>query len=511
MAIGRAVAGVSIDVGDGIIELQSNHNWGRSVNTSISTRLGWGFGTLVLLIIAFGLIVLHQMIRLESQSDTLFRHPFTVTRAVDAVEIEILKIHREMKDLVHAVEPEQIRNHQSQLAVYEENALRQLEIVRSRFLGDPREVDVVHQTLIDWRPIRADVIRLRLAGDLAAADAITREEGARQIALIESKLEALRQFADGKANESLANTEAIMGESIMIVGLVLTAAVLLGVAIAVPITRSIRNPLSRLDHAVARVSQGDMDQQVAVHSQDELGRLSVAFNSMVTSIRDKTKEIQSKNEENERLLLNILPGPIADRLKQGEETIADYFPEVTVLFADIVGFTAMSGKHSPGDLVSMLDHLFTAFDDSALRLRIEKIKTIGDSYMAVAGLTMKLDDAPVAMVEMALDMQRAIERINAQQGTSFQIRIGINCGPVVAGVIGRSKFIYDLWGETVNLASRMESHGVAGRIQISEAVYQRVKDRFGLEMRSRIDVRGKGPMTTYLIVGDHPDGDRLAP
>jgi class 3 adenylate cyclase len=493
------------------VGLQSNRIWGKSVNTSISTRLGWGFGALVLLIIAFGLLVLHQMVGLEEQSNTLFRHPFTVVRAVDAVQIEILKIHREMKDLAHSVEPEQIRTHQSQVAVYEENALHHLEIVRSRFLGDSRGAEEVYQALIDWRPIRKDVIRLRLAGDLVAADAITREKGARHIALIENKLESFKLFAVGKANDSLASTELIMRESTMVIGLVLAVAVILGIAIAVPTARSIRNPLIRLDRAVARVSQGDMEQQVAVHSQDELGRLTMAFNSMVTNIREQTEEIQRKNEENERLLLNILPGPIADRLKQGEGSIADYFPEVTVLFADIVGFTAMSGNYSSDDLVAMLNHLFTAFDDSALRLRIEKIKTIGDCYMAVAGLTMKLDDPPVAMVEMALDMQRALDKINAQQSTSFQIRIGINCGPVVAGVIGKSKFIYDLWGETVNLASRMESHGVAGRIQVTEAVYERVKDRFRTEPRYNIAIRGKGSMTTYLVDGHHSTGYSLSP
>ena len=171
----------------------------------------------------------------------------------------------------------------------------------------------------------------------------------------------------------------------------------------------------------------------------------------------------------------------------------------------------MSGKYSSGDLVGMLNRLFTAFDDSAHRLRIEKIKTIGDCYMAVAGLTIKLDNPPVAMVEMALEMQRCVDQINAQQNTSFQIRIGINCGSVVAGVIGKSKFIYDLWGETVNLASRMESHGISGRIQISEAVYERVKDRFRTEPRGNINIRGKGPMTTYLVDDYHSTGNRLPP
>ena len=382
---------------------------------------------------------------------------------------------------------------------YEEATLRYLETVKSRFLGDPEMVNKVYQLLIDWRPIRDEVIQLRLAGDLAAADAITRGKGARHVALLESEFKELRVFAARKADDSLANAGAIMRKSTMIIGIILMTALLLGIAIAVPITRSIRIPLTRLDHAAARVSQGDLEQQVAVTSQDELGRLSSTFNSMVVNIREQTEEIQRKNEENERLLLNILPSPIADLLKQGEETIADHFPEVTVLFADIVGFTVLSGKVPPNELVTMLDQLFTAFDHSAHRLGIEKIKTIGDCYMAVAGLTVELDDPPVVMVEMALEMHRAIDQFNTEHDTSLQIRIGINCGPVVAGVIGKSKFIYDLWGDTVNIASRMESHGVAGQIHVSEAVYERVKGRFRVEPRGDIEIKGKGPMPTYLV------------
>jgi len=484
--------------------------WKWILNKSIATRLGLGFGALVLLIFIFGLAVLHQMNRLEKQSEILYHHPFTVTRSVDAAIIEILKIHREVKDLAHTIDSNKIRTHQSRINAYEEDALQHLDIVSSQFLGDPKTVKKVYQSLIDWRPIRDEVIQLRLAGDRVAADAITHGKEARHAALIESELERLKSFADQKANDSLANAEVILRESTMIIGLLLAAAVLLGIAITFPITRSIRNPLIRLDRAATRVSQGDLEQQVVVTSQDELGRLTSTFNSMVVSIREQTEEIQRKNEENERLLLNILPGPIADRLKQGEETIADYFPEVTVLFVDIVGFTAMSDSVSPVDLVTMLNHLFTAFDNSAHRLGIEKIKTIGDSYMAVAGLTIEIDDPPAAMVEMALEMQRAIDQINAQHGTSLQIRIGINCGPVVAGVIGKSKFIYDLWGDAVNLASRMESHGIADRIHVSEAVYERVKDRFKVEPRGNINIRGKGLMTTYLICNHGDTSNHLS-
>jgi HAMP domain-containing protein len=389
------------------------------LDMSIATRLGLGFGALVLLMVIFGLSALQQMNRLKQQIDILYHHPFTVTRSVDAVVIEALKIHREMKDLAQAVDRDKIRTHESRVSMYDEEALRNLETVKSQFLGDPQIVKQVYQLLIDWRPIRDEVIRLRLAGDLAAAGSITRGKGARHISLIESELQGLRLFATRKASESLANAESIMRKSTMIVDMILAAVVLLGIAIAVPITRSIRIPLTCLDRAAAQVSQGDLEQQVVVTSRDELGRLTSTFNSMVISIREQTKEIQRKNEDNERLLLNILPGPIADRLKQGEETIADNFPEVTVLFADLVGFTVLSGEASPNDLVTMLNQLFTAFDDSACRLGIEKIKTIGDCYMAVAGLTVKIDDPPVAMVKMAFEMHRAIDQFNAQHGTSL--------------------------------------------------------------------------------------------
>jgi methyl-accepting chemotaxis protein len=217
------------------------------LNTSIATRLGLGFGALVLLIVIFGLSALQQMKRLEKQSDILYNHPFTVNRSVDAAVIETLKIHREMKDLAHTVEHDKIRDQQSRIAAYEEAALRHLDTVESRFLGDPQTVKQVYQLLIDWRPIRDEVIRLRLAGDLAAADAITRGKGARHVALIESELKGLRLFAAHKADDSLANAEVILRESTMIIGLVLAAAVLLGIAIALPITRSIRNPLRQYD------------------------------------------------------------------------------------------------------------------------------------------------------------------------------------------------------------------------------------------------------------------------
>ena len=171
------------------------------LDMSIATRLGLGFGALVFLIVIFGLSALYQMNRLKHQSDNLYHHPFTVTRSVDAVVIEALKIHVEMKDLAHEVDRDKIRDHESRVSAYDEEALRNLETVKAQFLGDPQIVKQVHQLLIDWRPIRNEVIQLRLAGDLAAADAITRGRGAHHISLIENELKGLRLFAAQKASD----------------------------------------------------------------------------------------------------------------------------------------------------------------------------------------------------------------------------------------------------------------------------------------------------------------------
>jgi class 3 adenylate cyclase len=208
-----------------------------------------------------------------------------------------------------------------------------------------------------------------------------------------------------------------------------------------------------------------------------------------------------ERERSERLLLNILPRAIAERLKQDNHIIADQFPEATVLFADIVGFTQLSSQISATELVVLLNQMFSIFDQLTEQHGAEKIKTIGDAYMVVAGLPTPRSDHAQAIANLALDMQQAIARFNIEQSQAFSIRIGINTGPVVAGVIGLKRFIYDLWGDTVNIASRMESHGLAGGIQVSEATYECLKEQYLFERRGRIQVKGKGEMLTYLLTG----------
>jgi len=209
--------------------------------------------------------------------------------------------------------------------------------------------------------------------------------------------------------------------------------------------------------------------------------------------------IDRLHRENERLLLNILPAAIAERLKNGDEPIADKFAEVTVLFADIVEFTKLAASMSPASLVELLNDLFTRFDLAASELGIEKIKTIGDAYMAVCGLPEPCDDHSKRILEMARRLMQIVREFSSERGVGLHLRIGINAGPVVAGIIGRRKFIYDLWGDTVNVASRMESHGVPGGIQVTRPVFERLRDHDAFEERGAIEVKGKGKVEAWLL------------
>ncbi|MEB3358542.1 MAG: adenylate/guanylate cyclase domain-containing protein [Synechococcales bacterium] len=213
------------------------------------------------------------------------------------------------------------------------------------------------------------------------------------------------------------------------------------------------------------------------------------------------RALEAEQARSERLLLNILPEPVAKKLKRQEGAIADSFAEATVLFADIVGFTQIASAIPPDRVVAILNTIFSRFDQLADLHGLEKIKTIGDAYMVVGGIPVERPDHTEAIADMALDMQQAIADFSDEQNQLFQIRIGINTGPVVAGVIGRKKFIYDLWGDAVNIASRMESQGVPDRIQVTPAVYERLRDRYHFEERGRIDIKGRGTMTTYFLLG----------
>jgi class 3 adenylate cyclase len=243
-------------------------------------------------------------------------------------------------------------------------------------------------------------------------------------------------------------------------------------------------------------------------TQDELFQ---ANEELEFRVEQRTYELRSERDRSEQLLLNILPPEIAAQLKIDSRPIADRFDDVTILFADIVGFSNIASSVTPLELVERLNHIFSTFDRLTRHYELEKIKTIGDAYMVVGGLpTVRVDHAE-CIADAALAMRCEIEQLNrdrADQDNPIQIRIGINTGAVVAGVIGIHKFIYDLWGDAVNVASRMESSGTPGQIQVTENTYHQLKDKYILEERGTIEIKGKGEMKTYWLL-DKKTPDRI--
>jgi adenylate cyclase len=235
-----------------------------------------------------------------------------------------------------------------------------------------------------------------------------------------------------------------------------------------------------------------------------VGRLETVLQN-VEQIRDTNArlldrlmgDLEAELARSERLLLNILPQPIIDRLNAGEQAIADRYDDVDVVFGDLVGFTEISGSLTAADLVSSLNELFSAFDAACAELGVEKIKTIGDAYMAAAGLPGTTSDHLRAAADLTLAMRAAVEAA----GPPWQIRIGLHSGPAVAGVIGTSKFVYDLWGDAVNVASRLETTAPPGRIQVSERVMRALDDEFEFEPRGEIELKGKGLSQTFFLIG----------
>lgn len=262
--------------------------------------------------------------------------------------------------------------------------------------------------------------------------------------------------------------------------------------------------LSELD-SIVRCIEAGADDYLAKPFDPTLLRARVRSSLEKKHLRDReqamVEALRLEKQRSEQLLLNILPREIVTRMNGGETIIADRRSDVTILFADLVAFTRLTSRLSAGDLVHLLNSLFSEFDRLALSLGVEKIKTLGDSYMVAGGLPEARADHAHAVADMALAMIATVERMNRESPIALQMRIGIHSGDVVAGVIGTHKFVYDIWGDAVNIASRMESHSLPNRIQISAATYQHLHKRFRLEPHGSVDVKGKGLMDTYFLLG----------
>ncbi len=312
-------------------------------------------------------------------------------------------------------------------------------------------------------------------------------------------------ITDRKMSAALRQTSGLaLRLSLAVVAVALLVSIFMGTALS----RSVR----ALAQTVSRFADKDFSARAPELPEDEIGQLGDNFNTMAATIQEhsenleglvqqRTQELVAEKQTSERLLLNVLPAPIADRLKRGENLIADRFDAVSVLFADLVGFTAVASRTSAEELVNMLNELFSHFDRLAERHGLEKIKTIGDSYMVVAGVPHPVEQHALQITRMALDMAAVVVEFSRRVGEDLSIRLGVHTGSVVAGVIGEKKFIYDLWGDTVNIASRMESTGVPGRVQLSAVTAELVSGSFELEARGPIDVKGKGKMEVFLVVG----------
>ncbi len=262
--------------------------------------------------------------------------------------------------------------------------------------------------------------------------------------------------------------------------------------------------LSQISNMVRCIELGAEDYMIKPFDQVLL-KARVGASLERKHLRDQEQaylaQLETERAKSERLLLNILPKPIAERLKREPSTIADRFEHVTILFSDIVDFSELWTQRAPGELVDLLNALFSMFDQLAERHGLEKIKTIGDAYMVVGGLPTPQPDHAEAIAEMALDVWEKVARFNAENGESIQMRIGIDTGPVVAGVIGKQKFIYDLWGDAVNTAYRMQEYGLPDHIQVTAATYSYLRDKYVFEKRGMIPIKSKGEIITYFLIG----------
>lgn len=331
-------------------------------------------------------------------------------------------------------------------------------------------------------------------------------------------MEPIREFMHMIEQRTHAQVAALNDTEQMLKVIDITAAIilLLSTIVSVVLIRSrLLRPIERLAEVAEHVSSGDMKVRSNLRGTDEIGQFGQTFDSMITSVNQHLDEVESarstlaeqavsleeERQRSEHLLLNVLPATIADRLKGGEEGIAEAFPEVSVLFSDIVGFTKMSARVGAKQVVDMLNEVFGLLDKLAVKHGVEKIKTIGDCYMVAAGVPDRSPTHTQQIAAFSLEMQATIKDYAAKSGREINMRTGIHTGTVVAGIVGTTKFSYDLWGDVVNIASRMESTGEPGQIQVSDAVRVRLQDDFHFDARGEVEIRGKGPMHTWYLTG----------
>jgi class 3 adenylate cyclase len=258
-------------------------------------------------------------------------------------------------------------------------------------------------------------------------------------------------------------------------------------------------PINQLIANARKVAAGELDAIATLKNEDEFGELAKSFNAMVRSLRTQTNLVKEKSQENDQLLLSVFPSSIAKRLKKGERNIAEDVSNVAVIFSNLTGFSKLSETLTAYEIVSILNDLVAAFDESAERYGIEKIKTIGDSYLGVCGLSIPYLDHDKRVLDLALDMLSIVRRFNHEREFELNIRIGINSGDVVAGIVGRNKFIYDVWGDTINLASALRAACPPGMILVSQEVHRRLQDIYQFEAMPDVESDGETKLQAWRL------------
>jgi class 3 adenylate cyclase len=295
--------------------------------------------------------------------------------------------------------------------------------------------------------------------------------------------------------------EALQGVRRLRDALLLLGAILIPLLtlMSLALARSFIQPIQRLMRATKQIASGDSSVQVKVDSADEFGELSSSFNSMATILQQREEALRSQLQENDRLLLNILPARTAERLKQGEQSITEQYPSVSVLYADLEGFQDLSAALAPDQAIVVLNELIGAFDDAAERCGVEKLRSTGSNYLAVCGLSVPRIDDEKRTVEFALAMLQVVERLSAKHGVHLSLDIGIHTGALAAGVVGRSKFYYDVWGETMTIARAIHASPKQNVIQVSEAVVRALDGLYRFEPLAPVEVKGEGAIPIWEL------------
>jgi class 3 adenylate cyclase/HAMP domain-containing protein len=434
-----------------------------------------------------------------------------IEQGLNNIQKQVALLSQAVVDSAAGASPEEVANFQTEL----EQIRKRIVSLKKESRRDARRLAGVLET--SYAELSAAWLTFFQNFGIHHATAITvaamRAEPLSQ-RILQETVPALLEAERRDADEATANFDRVarLTDTISLLLFVLSGA--LAIAIGYHISHYLTTTLGELKLGVALIGSGHFEHQIHLKTKDELGDLASAFNDMADNLTHAKKQIYAVNAEletrnrqvehqskmSEALLLNILPAEIAKELRENETVEPKYFEDVTILFTDFVGFTLSTERLAAENLVYRLHEYFTQFDQIASRYGIEKLKTIGDAYMCVSGMPGRNPSHPVDMVLAAMEMLRAVETLSQRPDSpKWSVRIGIHTGPVIAGVVGIRKFAFDIWGDSVNFSSRMESSGAANRINVSERTYSRVKDFFRCDHRGKIPTKDKREVDMYFV------------